>query len=220
MKRLKTFFFAALTATLLHGGMANAAVIGEVEPNNSLPTAQSIDGFFTLDYSPDIGDVTGTNTSTYIPHVSIIGTGDGTYDYYTFTVGGAGTLGIFDIDYGMPDIDTEIAIWDSAFTPLAENDDYFPITVGAGGSVHSFDSFIQYLFASPGTYYVGVARFAASALPGGWTGGAPLPGDDYTLQISLGSPAHPAPEPSTMVLLGSGALGLFYYVRKRNKSAK
>ena len=81
-----------------------SGVIAEVEANNSLAAAQSIDGQWSLALDPDIGD-SFTNTSTTIPHVTISGTGDGTFDYYAFTVPAAGVRGIFDIDYaprGLP----------------------------------------------------------------------------------------------------------------------
>ncbi|MDQ3330741.1 MAG: hypothetical protein M3552_08810 [Planctomycetota bacterium] len=93
-------FTIAVVAMLAVGERASAGFVLESEPNNTLATAQNINGNFTLDFSSNIGDVAGNNTSTTIPHVTISGTGDGTYDYYSFFVAVAGSIGIFDIDFG------------------------------------------------------------------------------------------------------------------------
>lgn len=218
----------AAAVMLLAAPAAHAVVIGEIEANDSLATAQNIDAFFSLDFSADIGNQAGANTSTTIPHVTITGTGNGTFDYYTFTVATT-SLVILDIDYGCSDavgstfgcpgaagsggMDTEIALWDSTGAWLTENDDFSPITVGAGGTVHPYDSFIQ-LTLTPGVYYVGVAEYFSSGTAGGWTAGSNLPdgGDTYTLQVSV---ENPVPEPGTLLLLGSGIAGIAARRRRR-----
>jgi hypothetical protein len=70
----------------------------EAEPNNSTSQAQDITHRFNLSYSPDIGDET-SNTSESIPHVTIKGSGDRSYDYYAFKVETADSTATFDIDY-------------------------------------------------------------------------------------------------------------------------
>jgi hypothetical protein len=198
------------------------ASIAEVEPNDTLGAAQNIDAFFTLDYSPDIGDWAGVNTSTVYPHVTVNGTGNGTLDYYSFTVPWAGVTGIFDIDYGWTNevgtLDTYLAIWDSSGNWIAVNDDSSTFR-GAGGSTYVWDSFIQYTFASPGIYTVGVAEYYAEVTSGGWAPISNVPdvGDTYVLQVSLSSVI---PEPGTFVLLGLGVIGVVGMAyRRRKKSA-
>ena len=99
--------------------------ISEFEPNNSLASAQNIDSFFSLANDLPI------SSSTTIPHVSIYGTGNGTFDYYSFTVSTPGSRGIFDIDFGITGtgffsrrgIDTELFLFDNAGNFLVGNDD-------------------------------------------------------------------------------------------------
>ncbi|MCP3911845.1 MAG: ricin-type beta-trefoil lectin domain protein, partial [Actinomycetia bacterium] len=58
--------------------------VDEVEPNDTLATAQYLSGGdFTLDFDPDVGS-TAANTSVGIPHVTVVGSGDESYDYYSF----------------------------------------------------------------------------------------------------------------------------------------
>ena len=166
---------------LTFGGIspATAASVNEVEPNDSVATAQNIDANFTLDFDPNIGDST-SNTSTIIPHVTIIGTGDRTNDYYSFTVNKPGDKGIFDIDFGSGqasgNFDAFLNLFDSGGNPLGFDDDSNP-SVGAGGSSSSNDSYLEFLFATPGVYVIRV---------GGYPGGLPVPaGATYQLQVSL-----------------------------------
>ena len=165
--------FALIVVLAVSGAVARGAILIESEPNDSIPTAQNIDPYFTLDYSPDIGDTT-TNTSTVIPHVTIVGTGNGTTDYYYFSAG-AGARGIFEIDYGMPDLDPVIYLTDSVGGALASNDDSVT-TYGQGGSIHPYDSYIEYIFTTPGVYKIQVTSYSFYDLPGG---------TDYQLQVSI-----------------------------------
>jgi hypothetical protein len=172
---------AAMVAGVLYAGVALAAPVNEEEPNDSIAQAQNIDGAFTLDQDPDIGDTT-TNTSTTIPHATVVGTGDNSVDYYAFTVTQAGERGIFDIDYALvpPEgFDAYLILYDSSGTPLVDADDA-PTAWGQGGSVHPFDSYLEYTFATPGTYYIGVSSCCNFFQPN------PIPdGTSYELQVSL-----------------------------------
>lgn len=162
----------------------------EVEPNNTLLTAQNVDaGPWSLNFSPDIGDAT-VNTSLLIPHLTINGTGDGTFDYYAFTVANAGDRGIFDVDNGFVSagapgsFNSQIFLFDRFGNLLASNDDSL-ISDGAGGSVSTLDSYLEFVFPTPGIHVLAVARSPSTAT-GGVVSDTPLQiGDVYTLQISL-----------------------------------
>lgn len=167
----------------------------EIEPNNTFSTAVNIDNLgFSLEFDANIGDST-TNTSTTIPHLTILGTGDGSYDFYSFTVSNAGDRGIFDIDFGSGNsgsFDAELFVFDSlgnlvldALTGLPAQNDDTSTTAGAGGSTSSLDSFVEVTFPAPGTYVVGVAAFSSSAITGGITGATIPFGADYQLQVSI-----------------------------------
>ena len=171
-------------------GFLYPALIGgtvtEQEPNSSLADAQNIDQYFNLASDPNIGDQT-QNTSTQIPHATILGTGDGTFDYYSFTVNAPGVKGIFDIDGANnagAQINTELFLYDQSGNLLGQNDDS-PITFGAGGSTSILDPYLEHVFAAAGTYIIGVARFSSTGNPGGITGTPLAAGDAYKLQVSV-----------------------------------
>ena len=195
---------------------AQASYFAEVEANDTLAQAQSMDPYFSLDFDPDIGDINGVNWSTTILHASVIATGDSTYDYYSFTLSSDYTV-ILDIDYGMPAYDSEIGLWKADGTYITENDDHF-ISVGAGGSEHSYDSFIQ-IPLQAGSYIVGVAKYYSNGNGGniGWDANSnviPI-GADYTLHVSVGT----VPEAETYAMMLAG-LGLVGFTASRRKLAK
>ncbi|MEX0725232.1 MAG: PEP-CTERM sorting domain-containing protein [Planctomycetaceae bacterium] len=203
------FAVSLLLGTLLGALLTeacDAGVIAEVEANNSLAAAQNIDGNFTLDFRLDIGNGDFvTNTSTTIPHVTILGSGDGTYDYYSFSVAGSlPRYAIFDIDFTTSGFDSHLAIWFEDGTLLGHNDDYDAMG-GAGGSISDLDSLHALYLLDEGTYIVGVARASAGPDVGGFTGNAPETGQSYYLHVSVeGQPV--VPEPSTLMLLTAGTL--------------
>ena len=167
--------------------LVGATQVDEFEPNNTIATAQPLDNFFSLAPSANIGDAT-QNTATTIPHATVVATGDGTFDYFSFEVAAAGDRGIFDIDFGQDSggsIDTEIFLYDSAGTLLAENDDPTSSAVGAGGSTSTFDSFLEFSFTAPGTYIIAVGEFNTIGNAGGVADNPPDAGDTYTLQVSI-----------------------------------
>ena len=125
-----------------------------------MATAQSIDGEWSLNFSSNIGDSTNANTSTTIPHVTISGTGDGTLDYFSFTVGTVPSKGIFDIDFGTTGgyLDSTLTLYRDDGTLLGSNDDdSFCRWLGRRQFSSYLDSFFEYTFATPGTYVIGVS---------------------------------------------------------------
>ncbi len=161
--------------------------IDEVEDNNTLATAQNVDGGqWNLDFDPNIVN------STAWPHVSVMGTGDGTLDYYSFTVDVAGSSAHFDIDDA--NFDSELFLYTSSGTFLDGNDDA-GLDPGSSSALHSAFS---YTFANPGTYIIGVGRFDSTGSPGGITGPAPNAGHFYTLHISVENHAAGVSEPHTV----------------------
>ncbi|WP_440876888.1 M4 family metallopeptidase [Thalassotalea sp. PLHSN55] len=152
-------------------------VLAEIEDNNSIEQAQNIDTNFNLHFSEDIGD-TSTNTSETIPHVTIIGSGDNSLDYFSFTVSTVPSTVVFDIDYGAGgsgSFDSYLQLFNSAGVRLSSNDDS-STSYGQGGSASRLDSYITYTFSDVGTYYIEVSRLPVFPIP---------LGDNYQLQVSL-----------------------------------
>jgi hypothetical protein len=205
-------FALALVGVSLLVTRGSAAIVAEVEPNDTILTAQNIDGDFTLDFSPDIGNTT-INTSTLIPHVTIDGTpvDDSTVDFYSFTVTTAGSRGIFDIDFA--DFDSWIELYTGAGALLAFNDDALDANWGQTGSTTTLDSYLEYVFASPGDYVIAVGNFPDLG---------PIASEaDYTLQVSVGPDPTVVPEPTALVVwafLGIAAtLAVLFKPRSRKE---
>ena len=202
---------AGYTALALAGAIgaaqpALAANVIEVEPNDTLATAQNIDAFFSLDADPDIAN------ATTIPHATVTaGPGNGTFDWYRFTVATAGSMGVFDIDYAMPGFDAYLHLFNSAGVLLRQSDDA-DISLGAGGSIHPYDSFMSHTFASAGQYLIRVGNFPSGTPQNGGLG--------YELQVSIQnhSLAGAVPEPATwaMMIGGFGLAGATLRARRRN----
>ena len=160
--------------------------------NNSLAGPLWVDGAFNLRANGDIQDA-GTR-----PHVTIEGTGDGSADYYAFTVTVAGSTATFDIDGGYPSFDAWLYLFAASGETLAFNDD----AVTDPGSVEYFpnftlDSFITYTFAATGTYFIAVGAYPElDPVPAGAT---------YSLHISLEDPLEIAAVSNDYLNGGSGA---------------
>jgi hypothetical protein len=183
---MKALFYQGLACSAVVTGMivlgpANAGNLSESEPNNTLDTAQRVDAGFGVGANPDI--VLAESWSW----VSVSADGDGTFDLYAFEVTEAGVTGYFDIDYGAGgagSMDTEMCLFGRNGEVLIGNDDS-NVTAGAGGSASGSDSYIEHVFAEPGTYVIGVGRFNTVCNPGAMFGNAPDTGHSYVLQISL-----------------------------------
>ena len=167
--------------------------VDEVEPNNTIAAGQNVDNAgFTLAQNDNIDDRGDTDVSTMFPHITINGTGDGTFDYYRFTVTGTGRTGIFDIDGAS--FDTELFLFNNTGTLLASNDDNANNNNIDDGSLSSLDSFIQFTFA-PGTYIIGVGQYDSNGVQGGIQGAAPPVGGTYTLNVTIEGHSLSTPPP-------------------------
>lgn len=149
------------TVALLGSGVApQSCVINEIEPNQDPETAMDLESYgWCLDNNPYI-----TNPRT-VPHITINGTGDGTFDTYKFVIPEAGTTATFDIDFGWTspcetsedpcdDFDSLVRIGTEAF-PLASNNDGDLLDPGSEDSYYN-DSLLEYTFDEPGVYYLQV----------------------------------------------------------------
>ena len=181
--------------------------IESIPGHNTLPTAQLLDGAFATKYDLNVGDSL-LNTSAVIPHVTVHGNGDGTLDFYQFTVSQAYSEGIFDIDGA--NFDSTIFLYDSLGNLIASNDDA-PSRYGANGSTSSLDSFIEYVFTKTGTYYLAVGQYTPSslaALP--VDNGVPIDGE-YTLHVSV------VPETSSILLASIPFVGFIVWGFRRKR---
>lgn len=202
MKKIFIIFIIVFSLFIVS---AEALVILEVESNNTLNTAQNVDNYFSLGFNSDVTD------STLFFWVSVAGTGDGTYDWYSFTAN-AGSLAYFDIDYGTP-TNFYLRLYNSLNQNLLGANDGEPIDLG---SISSDDPFLTInnvgnnLFASSGIYYLKVSSFFDNAVP---------VGSAYQLQISLKNnvvdDSNAIPEPITLGLFSIGLIGLGMIQRKR-----
>ncbi len=156
---------------LTQAGSTPAAIaLGGLDRITTEGTVQELETNDTLGAAQNFGTFSGV--------VDIQGTGDDTYDYFSFDVEAGQSL-IFEITYGFDatltfDIDTELFLFDSTGALLASDDDS-----GVG-----FYSLINHTFAAAGTYVIGVAEFNSFGGSGGITGQPIFAGDVYTLTIT------------------------------------
>ena len=189
----------ALTAT-----PAAAAFVADVEANDTLATAQNIDGFFSLEANAEIAN------STTMAHATVIGAAHSSYDIYRFTVAAANTLAYFDIDHASH-FDSVVSVFNAAGVQLAMNDDT-PFSADPGSSFR-IDSYLTYTFANAGQYYVRVSshRLGAESSTG-----------TYALHTSIqGHATGAVPEPGAwaLMILGFGAAGASLRDSRRRAAA-
>lgn len=153
--------------------------INESENNNTLALADVITrAQFGVGFSPDVGDAT-------LPRVSINGyiSPSSDSDYYAFDLRTGETITL-DIDYGMNQgvtIDTTLVLFNGSGGVITYSDDA-STSLGGGGSVHPYDSYLSYTATADGTYYAAVSSY--SNFPGVYLGGGYYSGD-YVLNVSV-----------------------------------
>jgi hypothetical protein len=195
MRRTIVLLAAMAAMVVVYAGAALAASVDELEPNGGYlccAGAQNIDDYFSLDADPNITNLTGTeNTSTTVPHATINGTGDNTYDYYSFTVPEGGGIATFDIDGGyntdinsLPyELDSCLRLFDSLDAEQENNNGFIKANCDQAyrdpGSQDLRDSALEYPL-SAGTYYVKVGTYFDNVIEAG---------AGYTLHVSI--PNHP-----------------------------
>jgi Ca2+-binding RTX toxin-like protein len=171
--------------------------------------------------------------STELPHVTINAQGENAFDWYQFTVPQAGTKVVLDIDHGdkfydyddwadvVNSIDTRVFLFDQSGNPLIINNDA-DIGFGGTGSKYKADSYAEYTFNEPGTYYVAVGENPSlptynADKPFEMTGEAPDSDDTYTLQVSMG--AAPTLPSNVHVALGDAGSPTQWYLPGTDPSA-
>jgi hypothetical protein len=149
-----------------------------------LAQAQDLNNYFNLTYSPDVGDAT-SNTSETIPHASVFASGDGSYDFYKFTVTSAPSKVILDVDHHADrgvQVDTVMFVYNENGEVVAQGDDSQTYE-GQSGSSQALDPFLSFTLNTVGTYYVRITEFTNDGSVGGISQGAA-----YTLQVSVEHP--------------------------------
>lgn len=204
--------------------ISEAAVIAEIEFNDSLATAQDVGAGFSTGANREIGSQWGIDP-VVTPWVSITSSGGRGFDYFSFTTRAPGDISL-DIDHGISldgigSVDTELGLWrrngDGSFALLGNNDDW-SITWNVGddspldpGTVFSWDAGLRFLGLPAGDYVAGVGRFAVDFDDSGMSpflaGNVMDDSDSYTLQITASGRRIPDTG-SSLLLFSASAAGL------------
>ena len=163
----------------------NRPPLAEIEPNNSRAEAMNLESAeWTTSVNQNITE------STTIPHLSIRGTGDSTFDYYSFQVSQAGARGVFDIDeVTLSGLDAQLFLFGPNGELIAQNDDA-STNLGGAGSISGLDSFLDVTLPTSGGYVIAVARYYSTSNGNQVEGNTPLANHSYLLNISV--EGHPA----------------------------
>lgn len=197
----------SLSAAALIGlsGTASALPVVSAPGNDSLGTAQDINGFFDLSANPQI------ENSTLIPHAEITNrSGDDTFDFFFFSVAADNTNAVFDIDcgrqtLGLPNtgcsdqddsFDAFLDLFTAAGVLVAFNDDDFTGDPGSESTV--LDSLLRTTL-NAGDYVIRVSAFP----------GVEIQQDEsYVLNVSIGNLPSTVPAPGVVLLFGLGLIAL------------
>jgi filamentous hemagglutinin family protein len=142
-------------------------------------------------------DTLGVTALNDLAFQSVNSPGAGGFAYFGFNVAAGNSQGTFDIDGGFKlgagSIDTQVFLFSRATGTLLDgNDDSSPVDPGSIGlpfSTLTRDSLLNYTFAQPGAYVIGVGAFpsfVSGAAP--IQGAVPAAGQTYTLNVTLTAP--------------------------------
>ncbi len=183
------------TDSVIFIGDFGTSTVRDVGVHDSVFNAQDLDtAKWNTNANGDIGD------ATTVPHVTVLGTGDGNADFYSFEItqdmlianGGNPIRVTFDIDHGYDIGDSQL--WRSSINlyklvpPLDPSQPTLPTLIGQSpansfssdpGSTYVFDGFLSQTIDTPGTYYVEVTAIYPAGLDG-----VPA-GVDYQLNVSI-----------------------------------
>jgi subtilisin-like proprotein convertase family protein len=167
--------------------------INEVEPNQSgafpsYSVSQNLDingagqlfGWSLLsDPEVQASGVTGR------PYIRVNATGDGSFDYYTFTAA-VGSRVVIDVDRTSIGANTHVFLLNAAGNVIASNDDASAVDPGSASTADSFIDHVITALDGAGPYIVAVGETGSFALAGVGIAGNPLDaGDTYTLNVSV-----------------------------------
>lgn len=214
---------------------ASAAIVAETEAslastNNSVATAQSINGSFTAPPPGNVFSLPGISTTATIQ--GIVGGND--VDYFSFTNTIAGSQLFLDVDNTPATFDSIVAVFNPFGTLIGWGDDTNPADPGSASSIDAILGPIT--LSAVGTYYIAISEFAnypsaallfseaplglggfgvAGATPGlssfDLDGVQPADGAAYTLNATLATP-----EPATLSLMGLALLGVGFMKYRRS----
>jgi hypothetical protein len=173
----------------------------EAESNNTLATATDLDPYFAL--APDSPMQLPVKVDNVLiwgafdaPWLEVKGSGDGTVDYYKFTVP-KDSYGVFDVDQtAVNGTDLSMSLWDAQGTALGGNDTlaamswYFGPDKGSEGD-NDKDPYIGWQFGGAGTYYLGVAATGAQPVKGGFPVASPPVPAGATYRLFVAVKGHP-----------------------------
>lgn len=153
--------------------------VTETGGNNSLNTAQNLNGNFSKSADPEV------ENANSMPHLTVEGVGNNAYDWFSFTINQPGRVAI-DIDHGFdaesPNFDPWIRLFNANGVMIGQNDDRGSTDPG---STSDRDSYLLFSNLAAGTYYVQVGEWQSRGpfSPGAFSS---IPnGAHYELSISI-----------------------------------
>lgn len=195
----KTFCTLAFCTTLLASHVAKATLVNvnDVTGNAALVTAFNLDRYFDKSYDVTIGRPLDNISTSFFHATAYATTGISGRDWYSFSTSQNNVRAYFDIDRGMPDLNSWITLYNATGQKIASNDNSYIVDPGSN---HRNDSFMTRVLTTPGRYYLSVAQ----------VNDAPLnAGQDYILHISLSDHQLPrnVPTPDNIWTFLVGLLG-------------